>query len=275
MQRLGRPDAALAAFDDALERAPSDVAALAGRAEVLGALGRRLEAAETLVRLAETHEAEGRLTDACDAARRALELAESRTRRRFVERLVGRLRDSAGDTTAVEAMERAMGVLEPPMEPGGVAEPSLVASPDGPPVAGERPVEAPEPANATFAEEERAAPDPEVLVAVAESLVAAGDRAEARLRFLAAANAYRASGRLAAALDACLPVIGFDPADPGVHLLLADVYIDHGWRGPAAEKLRLLGRLAMLTGDGETERLAAELGAARLGPDFWPVAPPA
>src|SRR3954464_6205439 len=44
------------------------------------ARGRRAEAAETLDRLAATLERDGRIADACDVARRALELAESRGR---------------------------------------------------------------------------------------------------------------------------------------------------------------------------------------------------
>ena len=59
----------------------------AGRADVLAAVGRRAEAADTLDRLAAILEREGRLADACDVARRALELAESRGRRTHVEDL--------------------------------------------------------------------------------------------------------------------------------------------------------------------------------------------
>ena len=84
-----------------------------GRADVLAAVGRRSEAADTLDRLAANLERDGRLADACDVARRALELAESRGRRRSVETLVARLRTAApGDTAAAEALERALGVLE-------------------------------------------------------------------------------------------------------------------------------------------------------------------
>ena len=45
------------------------------------------------------------------------------------------------------------------------------------------------------------------------------------------------------------------------------------WRAHAAEKLRLLGRLAALTGDTETERRLAELAAAR-GSSVCIAAPP-
>ena len=84
-----------------------------GRADVLAALGRRAEAAETLDRLASILERDGRLADACDVARSALELAESRGRRRQVEGLVARLRTAAPeDAAAADALQRALGVLD-------------------------------------------------------------------------------------------------------------------------------------------------------------------
>ena len=82
LSRLGRADDALVAYSAALDRAPTDEGAMHGRADVLAALGRRAEAAETLDRLASILERDGRLADACDVARSALELAESRGRRR-------------------------------------------------------------------------------------------------------------------------------------------------------------------------------------------------
>jgi tetratricopeptide (TPR) repeat protein len=235
LDRLGRPEDALSAYGVALERAAGDEVALAGRAEVLVRLDRRVEAAETLVRLAESHDAAGRLADACDVARRALELAESRPRRRFVERLVGQLRDAAGDEAAIAAMERALRILEPAVAPA--VETAAVPG---------------------FAQP----PDPEALIGEADALLAAGDRSAARERYLEAAAAYRVAGQLDAALDACLPILGLEPADPAVHLVLADLYTDRAWHAHAAEKLRLLGRLAALTGDAETERRLAELAAA-------------
>ena len=234
LERRGRYEDALSAYGRALGRAAGDEVALAGRAEVLVRLGRRVEAAETLVRLAEANDAAGRLADACDAARRALELAESRPRRRFVERLVGRLRGAANDEAAIAAMERALRILEPAAPPAGEEAATFFARP----------------------------PDPEALIDEAEALLAAGDPSAARERYLEAAAAYRAAGQLDAALDACLPVLRFEPADPAVHLVLADLYADRAWRAHAAEKLRLLGRLAALTGDAETERRLAELAAA-------------
>ena len=88
LARLGRSDDSLAAYAAALDRAPDDEGAMQGRADVLATLGRRAEAADTLDRLAANLERDGRIADACDVARRALELAESRGRRGQVEHLV-------------------------------------------------------------------------------------------------------------------------------------------------------------------------------------------
>ena len=58
-------------------------------------------------------ERDGRVAEACDAARGALELAEARGRRRTVERLVRRLEGAApDDAAAVESTERARQALD-------------------------------------------------------------------------------------------------------------------------------------------------------------------
>jgi tetratricopeptide (TPR) repeat protein len=263
--RLGRPADALAAFARALERAPADEVALTGRAEVLVATGRPMDAAETLARLAESQAAAGKLAEATNAARQALELAESRQGRRFVERLVDQLRDASGDAASAAAMERALRVLEPPAEVVAEPEVELQSADAG------TPVEMRDSAATDALDEaapdvpaEPATPPPERLVDEAEALAVAGHSAEARERYLAAASAYRGDRRLDAAVDACLTVLRFDPADPAVHLLLADLYVDHGWRSEAAAKLNLVLRLSTLTGDAETERLAGEAIATRL-----------
>ncbi|MDQ6795879.1 MAG: hypothetical protein M3067_13890, partial [Chloroflexota bacterium] len=81
LHRTGRDPEALVAFDLALGRSPRDEMALSGRADVLAALARPVDAAHALDLLAEAQESAGRLPEACDSARRALELAESRARR--------------------------------------------------------------------------------------------------------------------------------------------------------------------------------------------------
>jgi tetratricopeptide (TPR) repeat protein len=236
LHRLGRDDDALAAYGVALERAPRDEAALTGRADILAARGRRVEAAETLDRLAEALEAAGRLSDACDAARRALELAESRERRRHVRSLIEQLRSSPGEADAIAALERALGVVDPVAalaeEPGRVTEPE------------------PEPV------------DPVRLSFDAEALVDTGDLAGARAGYLAAAIGHRAAGQLDAALDACYLALAWAPDDPELHLVLAELYVERGWRTFAADKLALLARLADLESDAPTrERLCALIAA--------------
>ena len=241
LDRLGRADDALAAYGFALDRAPTDEGAMNGRADVLSALGRRAEAAETLDRLAAILEGDGRLPAACDVARRALELAESRGRRRQVESLVGRLEATApDDAAAADALTRALAVLE-----------------SGPGVAPrtQRADEAPGP------------PDPSVLTMAVEESLEAGDLDEARRRALVAAIAHREVGQFHAAMDACDQALAILPSDPDIHLLLAELYLDRGWRRPAADKLVLLGRLSQLTGDEATRTRLCFLAAARFPDD--------
>ena len=227
-----------------------------GRADVLALAGRRAEAAETLDRLAAILERDDRLADACDVARRALELAESRGRRRQVEGLVARLRtEVTGDTAAAEALERALGVLE--VSPGG-------RNPD------RRSETAGEASPSEVAVEEPAAPrppDPALLTLAVETALEAGDFAEARRCALVAAAAHRAVGQYHAAMDVCYQALAIEPSDPDIHLALAELYLDRGWRGPAADKLVLLGRLAQLTGDGATRARLCYLAAARFPDD--------
>lgn len=255
LARLGRSDEALAAYAAALDRAPSDEGAMHGRADVLAALGRRSEAADTLDRLAEILERDGRLADACDVARRSLELAEARGRRRQVESLVARLREATGDASAAEALERALGVLE--AVPGPAPRASVKKQPSDATGGAATPAEptAPKP------------PDPALLTLAVEEALEAGDLDEARRRALVAANGHRAVGQFHAAMDACYQALAILPSDPDIHLLLAELYLDRGWRGPAADKLVLLGRLAQLTGDGATRARLCYLAAARFPDD--------
>ena len=254
LARLGHPDESLAAYAAALDRAPSDEGAMHGRADVLAVVGRRSEAADQLDNLAAILERDGRLADACDVARRALELAESRGRRRQVESLVERLRAAPGDAAASEALARALGVLD---SAPGVADPESPTSDgaaDGTPDA----VVAPAPP---------ARPDPAILTLAVEEALEAGNLDEARRRALIAANGHRAVGQFHAAMDACYQALAIEPSDPDVHLLLAELYLDRGWRGPAADKLVLLGRLSRLTEDEATRTRLCELATARLPDD--------
>ena len=241
--RMGRADDALAAYDRALELAPRDEAALRGRAELLAGAGKRVEAAETLDRLAAVLDAAGRLPDASDAGRRALELAESKERRRFIELIADRLRGSADDEAAERALAQVLRLLEPAPETAPAAEASAEPEPELEP----EPEPEPEPL-----------PDALAIGAAAEAAFYEGDIAVARDGLLDAARAHRLTGRPIAALDACYLALAIAPADVDLHLLLAELYVERGWRTPAVDKLLLLARLAELEDDATTrERLCA------------------
>lgn len=258
--RMGRPSDALASYDRALELAPRDEAGLRGRAGVLADMGRRVDAAETLDLLAEVLLASDRLPDASDAARRALELAESRDRRRTIESMAARLRESAGDEAAERALAQVLRLLEPAVEPLPAdipgAEPDLGRPASLEPGATEAEIEPevePEPV-----------PDGLAVGAAAEEALHDGRNEEALEGLLAAARAYRRSGRIVAAIDACYLALPIAPADVDLHLLLAELYLERGWRVPAVDKLLLLGRLAGLAGDDEVRRRLCDLAADRL-----------
>lgn len=258
LARLGRSDEALVAFDRALARSPSDEAAWRGRADILVATNRRAEAAESLDRLSAVLDAQGRVAEACDTAREGLELAESRGRRRDVEALARRLRNDGRDVASAAALGRVLAVLrEPASMPRAAsaeagATPSIVEGPAG------------KPASTSAAGSPSQVPAELVRADLMAEVEAAIDRADAdavRTRALAASAAQRASGLLEAALDTCYMALGVVPADPGIHLALAELYLDRGWRACAVDKVVLLGRLADLTGDDATlDRLAVLIG---------------
>lgn len=284
LRRLERFDEALAAYGVALTMTPEDEAALRGRAELQADRGRRAEAALDFEMLAGVLERAGRLTDAADAARRALELAESRTRRREMERLGGLLRDSGEDRQVVDALDRALRVLEAvespadrtaasastaaetaaasPAEPEVTTEPvatparEAATEPAAPEPAAPEPEGAPEPAV-------RVQPDPAVLRAVADALLDSGDIAGAGERLLALAALHRTAGRHDAAMDACLALLALTPADYRLQREIAAIQLERGWTGAAIEKLRLLARLADLDGDAAARAAIAAFAAER------------
>ena len=225
LRRLGRNEEALAAYGVAIERAPRDTTALNARAETLLELGRPADAADALDRLAEVQEAGGQVPDACDTTRRALELAESRTRRRTIERLVRTLRDGPQDEAVIGALERAVGVLR-------LATPAAPAAAEP-----ETPLREP------------AADDAALVLAQAEDSLGMGDDVTTRDLFVRAAIAQRTAGHTDAAIDACYLALAVAPGDPELHVVMAELYLDRGWQAAAAEKLLLLGRLVELTGD--------------------------
>jgi tetratricopeptide (TPR) repeat protein len=266
---LGKNAEALAAFDAALERAPADEAALRGRADALIATGDRVGAAETLDRLAAALDASGKPSDALDAARRALELAESRSRRAGVKAMVARLSQGGapGDPRLSETLSRAVGILEDRVLGRGhkaAPEPAtdVTAAPAAP--AAQADV-APEPEAAIEevpAEPEPPPFDPVAATAAVEDAAASGDATATRDLALAASSGHRAAGQLHAAIDVCYLALATSPADAGLHLTLAELYLDLGWRTTAVDKLVLLGRLAELGDDTETRtRLCVVVGA--------------
>ncbi len=115
--RRRRPGDALRYYELALRVSPRDEAALLGRAQALAALDRRADAADAFDQVAELRAAGGKLGDAVDAARRGLELAEGRVRRRTLERLIERLRASEPGEPGRLALERALRVLDGPAVP--------------------------------------------------------------------------------------------------------------------------------------------------------------
>jgi tetratricopeptide (TPR) repeat protein len=290
LAKMNRPADAVAAYRRALDLAPRDETALRGIAEVLTRLGRRAEAAAALDRLAEGLDAAGRLADAADIARRALELAESRPRRRQLETLADRLRAvTRPDEAAVRALADADRVLgrdarrstvedvaraEEPADrdvtpiPESPVDAGVIA--DGDATAGAAPPADAEVVETADPQEFEAPPVAEpaglgiALGAAAEAQLYAGDLADARDGLLAAARAHRRAGRLVAAVDACDLAIAIAPADPDLHLLLAELYLDRGWRALAAEKLLLLGRIATLDGDAATRERLCSIASARL-----------
>lgn len=136
LMRRKRPADALRHYTAALALSPRDEAASLGRAQALAALDRRPEAANAFDALAELRASNGKLADAVDAARRGLELAEGRERRRTLEQLIERLRASSPGEPGRLALERALQVLDGPAvsaaAPVGAAAPVVAAAVEAP-----------------------------------------------------------------------------------------------------------------------------------------------
>ena len=96
-------------------------------------------------------------------------------------------------------------------------------------------------------------------MAAVEDAAERGDATATRAAAIAAAIGHRAAGQLHAAIDACYIALATNPADPGLHLSLAELYLDRGWRTVAADKLVLLSRLVDLGDDGSTRERLCEL----------------
>jgi tetratricopeptide (TPR) repeat protein len=279
--RRGRFTEALRSYEVALVLAPRDETAMLGRAQALASLGRRPEAANSFDTLAERRAADGRLADAVDAARRGLELAEGRERRRTLERLIARLREAEPDEPGRLALERALQVLEgsalstaAPREatgPGAAVDPDAALAAE----AASGLVAGPSAADATAPPLVRSALDRELpadadldqLARLAQAALDAGDAPGALERLLDLAAASRARGHAAAAIDACYLALSLDPDHVDLHLALVQLYDEQGWTPLADEKLGLLDRLVDLDADaGAATRVAAVRAARRPQP---------
>jgi tetratricopeptide (TPR) repeat protein len=230
LMRLGKAHEAATTYGKALDRAPADEAALRGRAEALVASGDRVGAAETLDRLAMVLEGSGRGGDGVDAARHALDLAESRDRRATLQAMVDRLREDAGGAGSLDVIERAEARLR-----GPIGEAAPLPEPPPPPF------------------------DAAAAMAAVEDAAARGDAVATREAALSAAHGHRGAGQLHAAIDVCYQALATNPADPGLHLSLAELYLDRGWRSVAADKLVLLSRLVDLADDAATRERLCDL----------------
>ncbi len=97
-------------------------------------------------------------------------------------------------------------------------------------------------------------PTGDELLAAAEAADLAGDSIALRSLLLWTGRAYAREGRFEAGLDATHRLLQRAPSDVDAHLVLVELYVARGWDGLAAEKLRLLDRLADLNDDEETRR---------------------
>lgn len=257
--RLARHDAAAAAYGEALRRSADDESALRGRATIHALQHRPIDAAEDLARLAEILERAGRLPEACEAACDALDLAESRSRRKAVERLARRLAAAADDEAVRHAVARArahLEVLAPPevavdRGPAGRGVDAIVAGSAAP----AQPTDDP-------ARDGRRRFDRIGARLEAEDHIAAGRHADALPLLLAVASAEREAGELDAALDACLILLAIDPADPAAQLELAANQVARGWTRLAGDKVRLLERLSTFSPDAASATAIAAFAKA-------------
>jgi tetratricopeptide (TPR) repeat protein len=104
------------------------------------------------------------------------------------------------------------------------------------------------------------------LMTAADAAEVAGDFTTLRSLLLWTARAYAREGRFEAALDTTHRLLQRTPSDVDAHLVLVEIYVARSWDGLAAEKLKLLGRLAELNNDQETRQRLCE-AATRAFPE--------
>jgi hypothetical protein len=104
------------------------------------------------------------------------------------------------------------------------------------------------------------------LITAADAAEVAGDFTTLRSLLLWTARAYAREGHFEAALDTTHRLLQRTPSDVDAHLVLVEIYVARSWDGLAAEKLKLLGRLAELNNDQETRQRLCE-AATRTFPE--------
>lgn len=258
--RLGRSEEAVEAYDRAISLAPDDAAAVAARASIVAGLASAARSAALATpppreaerptereaepdpeppsaapapdpRVEASIEADA---DALDQMRAAIEAAGASDAA------------EAPPTAPAAANASADALLDGPTGPDGSVWPAIdLPSPPPPPLVGPP-------------------PDPAVLQAEAEALLDGGDTQGARDLLLTAVTVHRDAGRPDAAIDACLQLLAIAPGDPRVHLAIANLQLDRGWRPVATEKIELLLRLTSLSGDAQAEADVHLLAADRL-----------
>jgi Tfp pilus assembly protein PilF len=123
--RLGRLEEALVEYASAVARAPRDEGALLGQAEALSVAGQRVDAAAALDQVAEIQADSGRLPEAADTLRRAIEFAETEDRARRQRELLRQIRLSEGDQAAEQLLARALRLRdEPAVAPEATVRPA-------------------------------------------------------------------------------------------------------------------------------------------------------
>lgn len=300
LHRLDRWPEAAEAFDRALRLAPDDEATLRARGTAREQRGMQSGAAADFERLAFVLDVAGRAAEAAEVARRAAGLEPSLNR----DALAGRLATTASHrsdqppagaapaTPSVAAADLASvdltAIESEAIESPSAARIAAAASGEPPPAAHETAETAPEAASTPVEAESGPEgvlwpaidlpspppapivgppPDPETLMADAAARIDAGDPGAARDLMLTAAMIHRSAGRVDAALEACLQLLGTAPGDPQVHLAIANLQLDRGWTGLATEKMNLLIRLTSLTGDTQAEADVHGLASDRLRDD--------
>lgn len=135
--RMGHLEEALVEYAAAVARAPHDEGALLGQAEALTTAGQPVDAALALDHVSEIQEAAGRLPEAVDTLRRALDLEDSPERARRQRGLQREIRLSAGDQAAEQLLAGALRLRDEPIDNalGSVRSAPAAAPIPGPTVA--------------------------------------------------------------------------------------------------------------------------------------------